>query len=70
MADIFKIARAISKIKPAQLVSNVVSRSDIRKLIIDLNTKDQLLEHNENAFGIKLYAIGGSYSPSYAKSKG
>ena len=70
MADLFSIAEKISNITPTQLLQRVLSRDDIQKLMIRLNTENQLEELNENAFGIKLASIGGNYSPSYAASKG
>jgi hypothetical protein len=70
MADIFSIAENLSDINPTQLLQSILSRADIQRLMIDLNTHRQLGELNENAFGIKLASIGGDYSKKYAKSKG
>lgn len=68
--DIFSIANNLVKIKPAQLMKNLLGRNDIQKLMISLNTDNQLGKLNENQFSIKLVTIGGSYSPGYARSKG
>lgn len=70
MADIFSIAENLSNINPTQLIQKILGRADIQKLMIELNTKVQLGELNENPFSIKLASIGGNYSKGYARSKG
>tara|TARA_R110000744_G_scaffold275082_2_gene388057 strand:+ start:2667 stop:3107 length:441 start_codon:yes stop_codon:yes gene_type:complete len=70
MADIFSISENLINIKPAQLLKKVLSRNDIQKLMIKLNTVNQLGKLNENQFSVKLVEIGGNYSVGYAKSKG
>lgn len=69
-SDIFSISENLASIKPAQLLKKVLSRNDIQKLMIKLNTVNQLGKLNENQFSIKLVEIGGNYSVGYAKSKG
>ena len=68
--DLFSIAENLSNINPTQLMQKILGRTDIRNLMIVLNTADQLGKSNENAFGIKLASIGGNYSKGYARSKG
>lgn len=70
MVDVYQIAEKLSNINATQLLKSILSRTDIQKLMIRLNTENQLHKLNENPFGVKLYKIGGNYSPGYAKSKG
>ena len=68
--DLFQIAENLSNINPARVLRNILGRADIQRLMIRLNTEDQLGKLNENPFKIKLSTIGGGYSSGYAKSKG
>jgi hypothetical protein len=68
--DLFSIAENLTSLDPVQLITKILGRAEIQKLIIELNTENQLEELNENAFSVKLVSIGGSYSPGYAASKG
>ena len=70
MLDVYRIAENLSNINATQLLKKILGRADIQKLMIELNTENQLGKLNENAFGIKLYKIGGRYSPSTVKRKG
>ena len=70
MVDVYQIAEKLSNINATQLLKSILSRKDIQKLMISLNTENQLNKLNENPFGVKLYKIGGKYSPGYARSKG
>tara|TARA_R110000764_G_scaffold72464_4_gene148649 strand:+ start:5140 stop:5580 length:441 start_codon:yes stop_codon:yes gene_type:complete len=70
MLDVYQIAEKISDINPAQLLQKLLGRRDIKKLMIDLNTDNQLRKRNENPFNVKLASIGGGYAPSYARKKG
>lgn len=71
MTDLFQIAENLSNINPTQIMQKLLSRNDIQKLMIELNTENQLGELNENKFSIKLSSTkGGNYSVGYAKSKG
>ena len=70
MLDVYRVAERLSNIKATQFIKKVLGRSDIQKLMIELNTENQLHKRNENPFGIKLYKIGGKYSPSTVKRKG
>ena len=70
MLDVYQIAEKISDINPTQLLQKLLGRRDIKKLMIDLNTDNQLRKRNENPFNVKLASIGGGYAPSYARKKG
>ena len=70
MLDVYRVAENLNNINATQLIKKILGRNDIQVLMIKLNTENQLHKLNENPFGIKLYKIGGKYSPGYAKSKG
>ena len=69
MADIIEIAETLLNVKIDTLLKRVLNRSDVQDFIVKLNTEDQLDDKNINAFGVKLYTIGGEYSVQYAKAK-
>ena len=68
--DVYRVAENLSNINATQLLKRILGRNDVQKLMIELNTDNQLGKLNENSFGIKLYKIGGKYAPSTAKRKG
>lgn len=69
MLDVYQIAQNLSDINPTQLIKSILGRADIQKLMIRLNTENQLEKKNETPFGVKLYTIGGKYSVGYARKK-
>lgn len=44
------------------IINTILNKPEIKKFIIELNTKRQLFDKNVDSRGIKLSAIGGDYS--------
>lgn len=53
-----------------QILKPILSSGVFKSLVIELNTKDQLFNKNEDSLGVKLYQIGGEYSVTTQVIKG
>lgn len=62
MADILQVAERLSKINVEQVLIKILSRPKTQEFIIELNTQVQLYNEGENSLGVKLSAVGGSYT--------